>query len=110
MNLNEYLTLEELLKNVEAWSVNKGLHQAESSKQYLKVSEEVGEVAAALARNDMDALKDGIGDAVVTLIILAQQNGTDLRECLNLAYHEIEGRKGRIIHGVFVKESDLKGE
>lgn len=99
--------MNELIKSVEQWSKDKGLDQAESSKQFLKVTEEVGEVAAALARNDMDMLKDGIGDVVVTLIILAQQNDMDLYECLNTAYDEIKGRTGKMIDGVFVKSSDL---
>ena len=100
--------MNELIKAVEQWSVNKGLHNADSSKQYLKVSEEVGEVAAALARGDQDALKDGIGDVVVTLIILAQQNDTNLHECLLTAYEEIKDRKGELIDGVFVKEADIQ--
>ncbi|MER2153585.1 MAG: MazG-like family protein [Solibacillus sp.] len=99
--------MNELIKQVEQWSINKGLDKAESSKQFLKVTEEVGEVAAALARNDKDALRDGIGDVVVTLIILAQQNGMDLTECLSCAYDEIKGRTGKMVNGVFVKSSDL---
>ncbi|BAK15833.1 predicted pyrophosphatase [Solibacillus silvestris StLB046] len=99
--------MNELFKQVEQWSMNKGLDKADSSKQFLKVTEEVGEVAAALARNDKDALRDGIGDVVVTLIILAQQNGMDLEECLNCAYDEIKGRTGKMVNGVFVKSSDL---
>ena len=74
----------------------------------LKVVEETGEVAAALARNDQDALRDGIGDVAVTIIILALQNDMDLYECLNLAYDEIKGRTGKMVNGVFVKSSDLK--
>lgn len=102
------MNLDKLVKNVEQWSINKGLDQADSSKQYLKVSEEVGEVAAALARNNMDALKDGIGDVIVTLVILAQQNNTTIEECLSVAYQEIAGRKGKMINGVFVKQEDIK--
>ena len=67
--------MNKLIKQVEQWSIQKGLDKADSSKQFLKVAEEVGEVAAALARNDINELRDGIGDVVVTLIILAQQNG-----------------------------------
>ena len=100
--------MDELIKSVEQWARNKGLDEAESSKQMLKVVEETGEVAAALARSDQDALRDGIGDVVVTLIILALQNDMDLYECLNLAYEEIKGRTGRMVNGVFVKSSDLK--
>lgn len=99
--------MNELIEQVEQWAKNKGLDEADSAKQYLKVSEEVGEVAAALARGQQDELRDGIGDVVVTLIILAMQNDLDLYECLNTAYDEIKGRKGKMIDGVFVKESDL---
>ncbi|WP_188942453.1 MazG-like family protein [Virgibacillus salexigens] len=101
MNLNE------LVQSVEQWSIDKGLDQAESSKQFLKVSEEFGEVAAALARGDKEALKDAIGDEIVTLIILGQQNDLTIEECLNTAYSEIRNRKGKTINGVFVKEEDL---
>lgn len=67
-----------LIESVEQWAKNKGLDKAEPSKQMLKVVEETGEVAAALARNDQDALREGIGDVAVTLIILALQNDMDL--------------------------------
>ena len=100
--------MEQLIKQVEAWSVNKGLDTADPSKQFLKVAEEVGEVASALARGNDEALRDGIGDVVVTLIILAQQNNMTLHECLDFAYSEIKGRTGKMVNGVFVKSEDLK--
>ena len=103
------MNLIELTTQVEEWSIDKYLDRADSSKQFLKVTEEVGEVASALARGNHEGLKDGIGDVVVTLIILAQQNGLTLEECLQCAYNEISGRKGRMVNGVFVKESDLVG-
>lgn len=99
--------MDELIAKVEQWAKDKGLDQAESSKQMLKTVEEVGEVASALARKEKDALRDGIGDVVVTLIILAMQNDMDLYECLNQAYNEIKGRKGVMVDGVFVKLEDL---
>ncbi|HAP5734583.1 TPA: hypothetical protein IU259_002800 [Enterococcus faecalis] len=99
--------MDELVKLVEEWAKEKRLDKAESEKQMLKVIEEVGEVAAALARNNKNDLRDGIGDVVVTLVILAMQNDMDLYECLNQAYNEIKDRKGKNVNGVFVKESDL---
>lgn len=101
-------SMNELIKNVEQWAKDKDLHNASVSKQYLKFSEEAGEIAAALARQDRTSLEDAIGDTVVTLIILAMQNGMDLESCLEVAYNEIKGRKGKTINGVFVKESDLQ--
>ena len=99
--------MDELVKLVEEWAKEKRLDKAESEKQMLKVIEEVGEVGASLARNNENDLRDGIGDVVVTLIILAMQNNMDLHECLNQPYSEIKNRQGKMVNGVFVKEADL---
>ncbi|PNZ75011.1 hypothetical protein CD120_01065 [Staphylococcus saprophyticus] len=104
MKLN---STDQLVKQVEQWSVNKNLDKGNPDRQALKFYEEAGEIGAALSRNKLDDLKDGIGDTVVTLIILAQQHGMTLQECLQFAYDEIKGRKGKTINGTFIKESDL---
>ena len=101
--------MNELIKQVEQWSKDKNLHNGNRFTQYAKSSEEMGEVAAALCRNDIDALRDGIGDVIVTLVILAQQNNMTLQECLEQAYGEIKDRKGIMSKdGSFIKEADLK--
>ena len=99
--------MNELVNLVEEWAKEKRLDKADPEKQMLKVIEEVGEVGASLARNNENDLRDGIGDVVVTLIILAMQNNMDLYECLNQAYSEIKNRQGKMVNGVFVKEADL---
>ena len=71
--------MNELVKLVQDWSINKDLDKADSRGQYLKVMEESGEIAAAMARSDLKEIKDGIGDTVVTLIIFAQQNDISCR-------------------------------
>ena len=102
--------MNELIKQVEQWSIDKDLHNGNSFTQYAKSSEEMGEVAAALCRDDIDELRDGIGDVIVTLVILAQQNDMTLYECLEQAYGEIKDRKGVMSKdGSFIKESDIKG-
>ena len=100
-------SMNNLIKQVEQWSIDKGLDKGNSDRQALKFYEEAGEIGAALSRNRMDDLKDGIGDTIVTLIILAQQHGMTIEECLQYAYDEIKGRKGKTINGTFIKESDL---
>lgn len=100
--------MEKLIEQVEQWAIDKGLDKAESSKQFLKFSEESGEVASALVRGQMEELKDGIGDVIVTLIILAQQQGLTVEECLQTAYDEIKNRTGKMVDGVFIKKEDLK--
>lgn len=103
------MSLDEQVKLVEQWSKDKGLDKGDPIKQYLKVSEETSEIAAALARGDEDKFIDGVGDAIVTLTIIAQQKGYTLSECLEVAYNEIKGRKGKLIDGVFIKQEDLEG-
>ena len=100
--------MDQLIKQVEQWSIDKGLDKGNSFTQYAKSSEEMGEVAAALCRNDIDELRDGIGDVIVTLVILAQQNNMTLYECLEQAYEEIKDRTGVMSKdGSFIKEQDL---
>jgi NTP pyrophosphatase (non-canonical NTP hydrolase) len=98
------MNLDLLVSNVEKWSSDKGLDKADPRAQFLKVVEEVGEVAAAMARNDRPELIDGIGDVVVTLIILAQQYGLELEECLFEAFSQIQNRTGKMQDGVFIKD------
>lgn len=100
--------MNELIKQVKKWSKDKGLDQADSKAQFTKSVEEIGEIASALCRNDTEALRDGIGDVIVTLIILAQQNNMTLYECLSTAYEEIKNRKGKMVNGTFVKSDDFR--
>lgn len=101
------MNLIELNDKILDWAETKGLDKANPRDQFVKVTEEVGEVAAGLARGDEAKTKDGIGDVTVTLIILAKQHGWTLEECLQMAYDEIADRKGEMVDGVFVKEDDL---
>lgn len=101
--------MNELVKLVEEWSKDKGLNESNSFVQYAKASEEFGEVGAALCRESYEDLKDGIGDVIVTMIILAQQNGMTVEECLAQAYGEIKGRTGKMSKdGSFIKSEDLE--
>ena len=120
------MSIQELIDNVEQWSVDRNLHTADPLKQMEKVKEEVAELDEALAiftenkkiAPNMETehqwyyyggdVKDGIGDTMVTLIILVQQLGITLEECLGLAYDEIKDRKGRMINGTFIKEGDTR--
>ncbi|MBK4835672.1 hypothetical protein CU013_2011 [Enterococcus faecium] len=100
--------MDELITKVEQWAKDKGLDQADPKAQFLKVAEEFGEIASAMARSNDELFKDSVGDVIVTLIILSMQKGTNVQECLEMAYNEIKGRTGKMVDGVFVKSSDLK--
>lgn len=49
-------------------------------------------------------ITDDIGDNMVVLAIMAEQEGLTVTECLEHAYNDIKDRKGTMIDGVFVKE------
>lgn len=79
---------------------------ATTHAQMLKLSEEMGELAAGIARGNAALVKDSIGDCVVVLTILAAQSGLTIEECIASAYDEIKDRKGTMRDGVFVKDQD----
>jgi NTP pyrophosphatase (non-canonical NTP hydrolase) len=96
------------MKNkIQDWAFARNLHTADKTKQMLKLMEEVGELASALAKNNINGIIDGIGDIYVVLTILSLQLGLDIDDCIKSAYEEIKDRKGKLIDGVFVKETDL---
>lgn len=99
--------LQDLTDKIRTWAILRELDCADPTKQMLKLVEEIGEIAAALTRGNIDEVKDGIGDAHVVLTILSMQLGTSIEECAGIAYDEIKDRKGEMVNGVFVKESDL---
>ena len=99
------MTLAQLELQVIQWAHTKGLLSPNNAHaQMCKVTEEVGETAAALLKGNREALKDGIGDIAVTIIILAAQHGMTLNDCLSAAYDEIKNRTGRIESGTFLKD------
>lgn len=102
------MSLNRLTTQIEAWAIDRGLDKAQPEKQMLKLVEEVGEIARGLARADLDQVIDSIGDVYVVLTILSMQLDLDIRDCIAAAYEEIKDRKGEMVNGVFVKESDLK--
>ena len=95
---------------IRQWSIDRNLHTADPNKQALKLGEEFGELFEGLAKGNLALTKDAIGDMYVVLTIMSQQLGFTIEECIDVAYDEIKDRRGRMIDGVFVKESDLKEE
>ena len=108
INKSQTMTFEELHEAVIQWAEDRNMISPKNtSRQYMKVSEELGEIAEGINKNNREQVEDSLGDILVTLIILAQDLNFDLLDCLNSAYNVIKDRKGKTINGVFVKESDL---
>lgn len=165
------MKIKELIKNIEDWAIERELDKKGTVEgQTIKTSEEVAELIIGISKDNIDVIKDSIGDVFVTLVIgnmldmkldifkeyykelerniktylgedkkewidcLAQEitdvirNGyyedtlyyglanlmaiadiydLDFIACVESAYNEIADRKGKMVKGTFVKESDL---
>ncbi len=98
----------ELTARIEEWAKARNLHTADPAKQMLKLGEEFGELCQGMAKNKPDQIEDSIGDMYVVMTILSMQLGLDIEDCVLGAYNEIKDRRGKMVNGVFVKESDLQ--
>lgn len=96
------------VKSIESWAIRRGLDKTSSDKQLIKLVEEVGELAEAHNKEWQDKQIDSLGDIFVVLTIYALQNELRIDDCIKEAYNTIKDRNGKMIDGVFVKESDLE--
>lgn len=161
--------MQKLIKLIEKWAIDRSLDKNGTVEgQLVKTAEEVAELIIGISKDDIDVIRDSIGDVFVTLVvgnlicnsteilkdyqsvvirdeskygkynlimgILYSMNrlmfeelyakrevsslmqdlmyvcklyDLDFLDCVESAYNEIAGRKGRVINGTFVKESDL---
>lgn len=92
-------------RKVIEWANERGLIKEENAtKQLLKLTEEVGELADAFLKGDTYETIDAIGDIQVVLIILCEQLNINYTQALESAYNEIKERKGKTVNGTFIKE------
>lgn len=102
-------TFTDLIAKINEWAISHGLDKGNPKIEWMKVTEEIRDVF--LKPNDFDdpemALKDAIGDSIVTLVVLCLQLGYDVEECLKIAYNNIKERQGKMVNGTFVKEEDI---
>lgn len=101
------LSMTDLISYIDKWVHDRNLHTAEPKSQFVKVVEELGELAGGLARGNEEVIKDSVGDIIVTLVSTCATLGIDITDCTQGAYNEIKHRKGKLIDGVFIKEEDL---
>ena len=102
------MTFESLQDAIIQWGYARNIVSPKNTpKQFMKVSEELGELAEGINKNNQGQIKDSLGDILVTLIILSKDLDVELLDCLRGAYDVIKDRTGKTVNGVFVKEEDL---
>lgn len=95
-----------LQESIVNWSkARKIVPNSNPQTQLLKAISEMGELADATIKGDMNGVVDGVGDVMVCLINYCELQDIALTECLAAAYNEIKDRTGTLLpNGVFVKE------
>jgi len=92
---------------IRTWANDKGIYDKGDTKtQYLKLLEEVGELAEGILKGNKPEIIDAIGDIVVVLTNLARLEELRIEDCVDSAYDVIKNRKGKMINGTFVKAKD----
>lgn len=108
INKSQAMTFEELHEAIIQWAEDRNIISTKNThKQFMKVTEELGELAEGINKDNQGQIKDSLGDILVTLIILSRDLDVDLLDCLRGAYGVIKDRTGKTVNGVFVKEEDL---
>lgn len=73
-----------LTKKIEQWAEDRNLHTADPNKQYDKLVEEFGELLKGINKQDMDMIKDSIGDMYVVMVIMGMQTRNSLVNLLEV--------------------------
>ena len=108
------MNYEKLSKLVIEWGKDKQiLEKSTPLRQLDKTHEELEETREALVKliapnaqeiKAIEEVKDGIGDMLVTIILLAEMVGMDTPDCLQTAYDVIKKRTGKMVDGQFKKD------
>lgn len=108
--------LKVLIASALQWGEARGLHNTTDLRpQLVKLIEELGEIAAGVARNDHTRIVDGVGDLLVVLLQFGAVHSKQLAgitaseyitECLSFAVAEIQNRSGHLKDGIFIKEGE----
>jgi|TARA_R110002074_G_C12343527_1_gene649023 hypothetical protein len=97
---------EVMISRIRGWHRDRNLIEGSTDKdQFCKLIQECGELSDNMCKNK--DMRDDIGDIMVVLINIMERNNYTLSECLEQAWGDIKNRKGKMIDGIFVKESDL---
>lgn len=72
VNITLDLTIQRIIVSIIQWGIERNIvGGATAQKQFLKLMSEFGELGDAIAKNDIEGIKDGIGDSFVVIVLMA---------------------------------------
>ena len=94
----------ELIGKVNKWFEDRNLIEGSTDKdQILKLMQELGELSDHACKGE--DIRDDLGDMLVVMLNIMKRNNYTIEECLQIAYDDIKDRRGKMVDGIFVKES-----
>lgn len=96
-----------ITKAIQDWAIDKDIDKATLTQQFMKLTEEVGELSSAINKNQVNNIANEMADIMIVMIGMHLIQNIDLVNNLCRAYNKIVSRKGTNIKGMFVKEEDL---
>ena len=82
------MTLDEFQSLVQNWAKARGIYKHSTPQaQLLKAVSELGELADAIGKKDIDGIKDGIGDVAVCLVNYSCMSGVRIAAPHDLKEH-----------------------
>jgi NTP pyrophosphatase (non-canonical NTP hydrolase) len=94
-------------QSIRDWAKLRGIYEKGDLKtQFIKLSEEVGELGKAILNSNEVEIIDAIGDIVVVLTNLtelAKIDNNKIEDCVNSAFNVIANRQGKMENGTFIK-------
>ena len=95
-----------LIEKTIKWHEDRNLIEGSTDKdQVLKLQQELGELSDSVCKKK--DMKDDLGDMMVIMLNIMKRNNITMEDCLSVAYSDIKDRKGKMIDGIFVKETDI---
>lgn len=98
--------LEALIYSIGKWAEDRNITAEGGATSYTQIPKLIEEVNEFRDAKTEEEAKLEFGDILVVCIQIARLRGIDMVECLDLAYQKIKDRKGRMIDGRFVKETE----
>ena len=106
ITIEENLSTDDYVNKIVGWHHDRNLIEGSTDKdQFAKLIQEAGELSDNICKGK--DVSDDIGDMIVVLLNIAERNKLSLADCLSKAWDDIKDRKGRMVDGIFVKETDL---
>ena len=73
------MSINELIKLIEQWAIDRGLDKNGTVEgQLIKTSEEVAELIIGISKGNLKLIKDSVGDVFITLVIGVLIEGEDI--------------------------------